>query len=219
MRFFLKTWSRSVHDEGHHQQQHQGPEINTDGTSTSLTVWRKSLITSCNGFTVFNSKGDLAYRVDSYIDRPEELTLMDCSGKPIFTIHRRKKLGMLVDSWLVCEGEAGNPCTTNKESNKPVWCVRKQNNILLQSKHKVLAYVYRGKSEKRHAYVIEGSYVHRSCKVLDGSSRRVMAEIKRKEAMIDGISFGVEVFVLAVEPGFEAGFAMALVLLLDQMFS
>uniref|UniRef100_A0A2P2IWZ2 Uncharacterized protein n=1 Tax=Rhizophora mucronata TaxID=61149 RepID=A0A2P2IWZ2_RHIMU len=90
MRFFLKTWSRSVHDEGHHQQQHQGPEINTDGTSTSLTVWRKSLITSCNGFTVFNSKGDLAYRVDSYIDRPEELTLMDCSGKPIFTIHRRK---------------------------------------------------------------------------------------------------------------------------------
>ncbi|KAJ6419666.1 hypothetical protein OIU84_029731 [Salix udensis] len=57
---------------------------------TLLTVWRKSLLISCNGFTVFNSCGDLVYRVDNYIDRPEELVLMDGSGKSILTMRRRK---------------------------------------------------------------------------------------------------------------------------------
>jgi len=66
--------------------------------------------------------------------------------------------------------------------------------------------------------VIEGSYTHRSCKVLDGS-RKVLAEIKRKEAIVGGVSYGVEVFVLNVEPGFDPGFAMGLVLILDQIFS
>lgn len=66
--------------------------------------------------------------------------------------------------------------------------------------------------------MIEGSYTHRSCKVLD-ESRTVVAEIKRKEDIKGGVSFGLEVFLLVVQPGFDPGFAMALVLLLDQMFS
>lgn len=70
--------------------------------------------------------------------------------------------------------------------------------------------------------MIEGSYAQRSCKVFD-ESRRVVAEIKKKEAMIGGsgrlgVSFGLEVFVLIVRPSFDPGFAMAIVLLLDQMF-
>lgn len=66
--------------------------------------------------------------------------------------------------------------------------------------------------------MIEGSYARRSCKVLD-ESRKVVAEIKRKEASKGGVSFGHEVFVLVVQPGSDPGFAMALVLLLDQMCS
>uniref|UniRef100_A0A6N2KZR9 Uncharacterized protein n=1 Tax=Salix viminalis TaxID=40686 RepID=A0A6N2KZR9_SALVM len=66
-------------------------KISTDGKCTLLTVWRKSLLISCNGFTVFNSCGDLVYRVDNYIDRPEELILMDGSGKSILTMRRRKR--------------------------------------------------------------------------------------------------------------------------------
>ena len=82
----------------------------------------------------------------------------------------------------------------------------------------MLAYVYRRSSDKRYAYIIEGSYSHRSCKVLD-ETKRVVAEIRRKDAIIGGISFGLEVFLLIVQTGFDPGFAMALVLLLDQMFS
>lgn len=89
---------------------------------------------------------------------------------------------------------------------------------ILHGKPNVLAYAFRGSSDKGYAYVLEGSYADRSCKVLD-KSRRVVAEIKRKEASKGGVSFGLEVFVLEVQPGFDPGFAMALVLLLDQMFA
>ncbi|CAK7335616.1 unnamed protein product [Dovyalis caffra] len=197
---------QSVHDQEHHQEPFAETKVETkitDGKCTSLTVWRKSLLISCNGFTVINSCGDLAYRVDNYFDHPEELILMDGSGKSIFTMRRRKKLGLLVDNWLVYEGEG---CATTKLSKKPIWCVRKNVNVL-KTNHSVLAYVFRGSLEKRCSFVIEGSYTHRSCKVLD-VSRKVLAEIKRKEAIVRGVSYGVEVFVLNVEPGFDAGFAM-----------
>lgn len=83
----------------------------------------------------------------------------------------------------------------------------------------MLAQVYCG---TRHAYTIEGSYAQRSCKIYD-ESRRLVAEIKKKEAMIGGsgrldVSYGLEVFLLIIRPGFDPGFVMAIVVLLDQMF-
>ncbi|KAJ8764941.1 hypothetical protein K2173_010406 [Erythroxylum novogranatense] len=208
----FKSLSRSVH------QEHEEAETKTDGTISSLTVWRKSLILSCKGFTVINSNGDLIYRVDSYAGRPEELLLMDGLGKSVLTVRRRKKLGVLLDSWFVYEGgDTGHCCATNQVSSNPTWHVTKHNN-LLKPNQKALAHVFRGRSERGHCYVIEGSYTHRSCKILDGS-RKEVAEIKRKEASINGVSFGLEVFLLVLEPCFDPGFAMALVLILDQMFS
>ncbi|KAJ0048871.1 hypothetical protein Pint_15082 [Pistacia integerrima] len=214
MFLFFKSLSRSVHEE--QQEPEFKNNIELDGHCTSLTVWRKSLIASCNGFTVIDTNGNLAYRVDNYMGHPEEVVLMDGSGKSLLTLRRRKKL-TTVDSWLVYEGDVDEECGRDKLSKRPIYSVKKQMSIL-QAKRNVLAHVYREASNKRYAYAVEGSYAHRSCKVVD-ESRRVVAEIKRKEATIVGISFGVEVFVLTVQPGFDPGFAMALVLLLDQMFS
>ncbi|OMP06111.1 hypothetical protein COLO4_08347 [Corchorus olitorius] len=182
MFFFLKSLSRSVHHQEHQEQ----PDYFKLGLCKSLTVWRKSLIVSCNGFTVIDSDGNLVYR--------NQLRL--------------------VDSWLVYGGEVGDYCYT---SEKPIFYVKKSINIL-QANPNVLAYVYRRSSDKKYAYMIEGSYSNRSCKVVD-EKNRVVAEIRRKAAIIGGISFGLEVFLLIVQPGFDPGFAMALVLLLDQMFS
>jgi hypothetical protein len=101
MIFFLKSLSRSVHDQEHYHEPVAETEevenkISTDGKCTLLTVWRKSLLISCNGFTVINSCGDLVYRVDNYIDRPEELILMDGSGKSILTMRRRKVISPFI---------------------------------------------------------------------------------------------------------------------------
>lgn len=141
-----------------------------------------------------------------------------------------QKLGVL-DSWFVYEGEVGNnnmrtrtrrsSSNLSKSSNRPICCVRKHVNIL-HGNTNVQAYVYRGASshsDKRcAAFTIEGSYAHRTCKVLDECGR-VVAEIKRKEANTKNVSFGIEIFQLIVHSGFDPAFAMALVLLLDQMFT
>ncbi|KAI8546275.1 hypothetical protein RHMOL_Rhmol07G0104500 [Rhododendron molle] len=201
----LKYISRKVHES--HQQE---PDSEADGPWTKLTVWRKSLVFSCNGFTVIDSTGSLVFRVDNYAGRPEEVTLMDGSGWPVLTMRHRKKL-RLVDNWLVYEGEVGD-----NSSKKPINRVRKRMNIL-QPYSNVLARVYCGPSDKKSAYTIEGSYVHRSCRVLD-ESKQVVAEIKRKETTDGGVSFGLEVFLLMVRPGFSPSFSMAIVLILDQMF-
>lgn len=127
-----------------------------------------------------------------------------------------QKLG-LVDNWLIYEGEVGEDRSIKTASKKRIYSVRKNLNII-QTNLNILAYVYGGISHKRYAYMIEGSYANRSCRILD-DSRRIVAEIKKKEAINGGVSYGLEVFILIVRPGFDSRYAMAIVLLLDQMFS
>ncbi|XP_061352871.1 protein LURP-one-related 17-like [Gastrolobium bilobum] len=229
MRIFprFNSLSRAVHEEEEREHDEEiitYPRTRSEGSSCiSLTVWRKSLVISCKGFTVIDSYGNLVYRVDNYTGHPGQVTLMDASGKSILNMCRRRKLGLL-DSWFVYEGEVGNQRTwrsnLSRSSESPICCVRKHVNIL-HGNSNVQAYVYLGAShsDKRFAaFTIEGSYAHRTCKVLD-DCKRVVAEIKRKEANTKNVSFGVDIFQLIVHPGLDPGFAMALVLLLDQMFT
>lgn len=142
-----------------------------------------------------------------------------------------QKLGLL-DSWFVYEGEVSehqHHCkkTTTTSSPirsklRPIFVIRKNINLLINNTKPphVLAHIYRNSStDKKCAFAIEGSYSQRSCKVFDECSKKVVAETRRKQEIVGGVSYGVEVFQLIVQPGFDPRFAMALVLLLDQMFS
>ncbi|KAG5552765.1 hypothetical protein RHGRI_010756 [Rhododendron griersonianum] len=161
------------------------PCPSSDGNPVVLTVWKKSLLFNCNGFTVFDAKGNLRLS--------------------------------LSDNWLIYDGET----TMN-----PILSVRKQVNRL---NSKSVAHVTSGcasssgkgsspvSSPKSPLYDIQGSYPQRCCAVYDGDRRRV-AEIKRKEPGVGGVAFGVDVFRLVVQPEMDAAVAMALVILLDQMF-
>lgn len=179
-----------------------------EGDAVVLTVWKKSLLFNCNGFTVFDGKGNLVFRVDNYMagsGANGEIVLMDAGGKPLLTI-RRKRLS-LADNWLVYDGET---------AVNPRFSVRKHMNIL---NTKCLAHVSSGSStsnSKNIMYEIEGSYGQRSCAVYDEKRRRV-AEIKQKES-VGGVAFGVDVFRLIVGPKMDTSVAMAIVILLDQMF-
>lgn len=116
----------------------------------------------------------------------------------------------MIDSWLVFEGEIST------KTQEPIFRARKHVDIL-SPKVKRLARVYKEPYNNNTGYVIEGSYTNRSCKVLD-ESRNVVAEIRRKETETKGVSFGLDVFMLTVNQGFDCGLAMSIVLLLDQMF-
>ncbi|KAK3021202.1 hypothetical protein RJ639_046621 [Escallonia herrerae] len=185
--------------------------------SVVLTVWKKSLLFNCDGFTVFDAKGNLVFRVDNYAAGSKgEISLMDASGTSLLTIRRKRMT--LGDNWLVFEGEK----TVN-----PRFLARKHVTLL---NTRSLAQVSSGGSAsagssssagssprtKNVMYEIEGSYAQRCCAVYDDKRRRV-AEIKRKEA-VRGVAFGADVFRLVVQPEVDSAVAMALVILLDQMY-
>lgn len=95
---FLRSLSRTVHKV--HEEHHEEDHLADESSYKSLTVWRKSLVLSCNGFTVIDSDGDLVYRVDNYSGHPSEIILMDGYGKSKFTIHRRKVIILCVCVFL-----------------------------------------------------------------------------------------------------------------------
>ncbi|OIT07499.1 protein lurp-one-related 8 [Nicotiana attenuata] len=190
------------------------PADHDNSSTVVLTVWKKSLLFNCDGFTVFDNQGNLVYRVDNYnAGTKAEIVLMDASGNSLLTI-RRKRIS-LADSWLVFEGET---------AVNPLFSVKKNVNLF---NTKSLAQVYEHRkalssttSPKKNnvVYEIEGSYTQRCCTVYD-HKRRPVAQIKRKEEAVRGVAFGIDVFRLIVQPEeIHPSMAMVLVILLDQMF-
>lgn len=164
-----------------------------------LTVWKKSLVLNCEGFTVFDPHGNLVFRVDNYMAATKgHIFLMDASGATLLTI-RRKRLS-LGDTWLIFNGET---------AENPMFTVRKN----MMSRRCQLASCF----DNKLCLQIEGSYSQRCCSVYDEKRRRV-AEIKQKEASVKGVAFGKDVFRLEMQPGFDAPLGMAIVILLDQMY-
>lgn len=56
----------------------------------TFTIWMKSLVYQANGCTVYNTTGDIVYRVDNYDKKgSSEVYLMDLRGKVLFTMKRK----------------------------------------------------------------------------------------------------------------------------------
>jgi len=173
--------------------------------ATSLTVWRKSLLFNCRGYTVFDARGDLAYRVDSY-DAEAEVVLMDPAGRAAFTV-RRKRLSLSGERWLIYAGE---------ETWRPVYAVKRGGGGKSMARVTPCAVGAAAAAGAAGAgsvasYEVEGSYARRRCVVYD-AERRAVAEVQPKEAV------GTDVFRLVVQPGVDVSLAMAVVVALDQLF-
>nr|CAB3488903.1 unnamed protein product [Digitaria exilis] len=183
-----------------------------------LTVWRKSLLFNCDGFTVFDARGDLAFRVDCYASsrhrRRAEVVLMDAAGKPLLTVRRINSLISLAEQWVIYDGDAAAGAEA-----KPLLSVRRHASLVRASsnKKKALAHVTTlgsAVSSSSASYVVEGSYGRRACAVRDAGGDAVVAEVRRKEFV------GDDVFRLVAHPGrLGAPLAMGLVIALDEMFT
>lgn len=56
----------------------------------TFTIWMKSLVINGNGYTVYDSRGKVIYRIDNYDTKcSNEVYLMDLRGKVISTILRK----------------------------------------------------------------------------------------------------------------------------------
>lgn len=171
---------------------------------THLTVLKTSHFFCGDGFSAYDSKGQLVFRVDSYgPDTAEtgELVLMDADGGCLLTV--RRKWPSLHQRW---EGFVGE----RTEGQKPLFSVRRSSII---GRSSVAVEVYSNPSVDYH---VEGSFGCRNCRILNEENETV-AEIRRKVDASTNVVLGKDVFLLSLKPGFDATFAMGLVLVLDRI--
>ncbi|XP_007024760.2 PREDICTED: protein LURP-one-related 11 [Theobroma cacao] len=170
----------------------------------TFTIWMKSLILSSKGCTVFDSNGQIVYRVDNYNCKcSDEVYLMDLTGKVLFTI-RRKKF-KLVRFW---EGYRSSDGTVNDEDKRPAFRVRKSFGIL-GGDSLCDAIVWLDKDQQCHYYRIESCAGKSSTFKIVDKFGRLIAEVKRKQSKC-GISLGEDVLAMVVEPHIDHSLIMGL---------
>jgi len=183
-----------------------------NASASTLTVWKKSLVFNCNGLTVFDSTGNIVFRVDNYpSDSRGEVVLMDSAGTAILTM-QRKRLS-LRNEWQGFQGEF-------RDAQKPLFVVRRAPSLFISRKSLADVYMRSSaksmKSKKAHSdYRVEGYYAKRSFALLN-SFNEVVAEVKPKQVRSD-ITLGGDVFNLIVRPGYDQAFVMGLIIFLDQI--
>uniref|UniRef100_A0A0A9FVU0 Protein LURP-one-related 8 n=1 Tax=Arundo donax TaxID=35708 RepID=A0A0A9FVU0_ARUDO len=189
------------------------------GEAVSLTVWRRSLLFNGKGFTVFDGKGNLVFRVETYAGgSPREIVLMDADGHGLLTI-RRKKLSF-ADEWLIYDGDtAAAPSAARAPKRFTAQrhvSLRPMRSLAHLSPARAPVCADAGAAPSCR-YDVEGSYAGRcldvfASSVSGGEQRQRVAAVCQKEAAVRP-----DVFRLVVEPGFDPALAMAVVILLDQM--
>ncbi|XP_016458270.1 protein LURP-one-related 11 [Nicotiana tabacum] len=166
-----------------------------------FTLWMKSLVYHGNGCTVYDSKGQIVYRIDNYnIKRSKEVHLMDSNGRVLFSIRNRKVpvFGHWDGYKWSYEG------VTSKEI--PWFQVKKIHNVLRGDNMNYYNVILGCNQAEANCYnIILGI---KSIKIVTQAGRLV-AEVKQKQA--SGVLFGSDVLTLVVEPHVDHSLVMALV--------
>ncbi|KAI5392466.1 protein LURP-one-related 5 [Lathyrus oleraceus] len=173
---------------------------------TRLTVLKTSRFFTGDGFVVYDCKGQLVFRFDSYGPHTrdkEELVLMNPHGRSLLTLRRKKP--SLHQRWEGFKGE-------RKDGDKPIFNV-KRSSIIGRSRTTITVEVHDNSGVE---YFIEGCFPQRCCKIFN-ATKKLVAEIRRKVDPTTNVMLGKEVFMLCVQPDFDVSFAMGLVLVLDQI--
>lgn len=180
----------------------------------TFTVWKRSLIFNANGYTVFDSSGNLVFRVDNYSSHAKRLLfLMDAVGNVLLTI-RHKRLSFN-DRWEAYRGD-GYGCGI-----KPAFRVVQSVSTLFSSKPsaKVVLNPTKRRNSNLYDYEIQGSRrKSRSSLTVFGPSREIIAQVTRKQGTM-GVMLGDDVLSLVVQPGIDQTFVMGLLIIFIRIIS
>ncbi|XP_074331621.1 protein LURP-one-related 4-like [Apium graveolens] len=176
-------------------------------TDHSYTIWMKSLLFNGCGCTIFDSNGEIVYRIDNYSMKcRSQVHLMNLHGKVLLTL-RRKKF-QIFEQW---EGFRWS-VSGDRMRDKPWFQVRRDCRILTRSMtncHVTFGYDHK---VKKNFYRIIGFPEKSAFKILRGENQLV-AEVKRKQSS-SGVILGEDVLSLKVEgsPHIDHLLIMALVI-------
>ncbi|XP_050383885.1 protein LURP-one-related 11-like [Argentina anserina] len=156
----------------------------------TFTVWMKSLIMNGHGCTVFDSNGQILYRVDNYDSRGRaKVHLMNLKGQILFSILRKKS--KLLGVWEGYRSSNGKEINSN---DTPNFQVRRR----FKGKSACKVIVGLDKNQIQQYRIESWSDGKSACKILDEFGRLV-AEAKRKQSTC-GVVLGEDVLTLVVEP-------------------
>ncbi|KMT04739.1 hypothetical protein BVRB_7g169200 [Beta vulgaris subsp. vulgaris] len=167
-----------------------------------FTIWMKSLILGGKGCTVFDSNGEVVYRVDNYSSKGcDQVFLMDSQGHVLLTILRKKY--RLLARWQGYKDEKKKGASwwfqvskSWKIPKRPLGCEMVVN--LYHDKKSPAFKIVKGKSELT------------SCKIVDRVGG-LIAEVKRKQS-IGGVVLGNDVMTLVLEPNIDPSLIMGLMI-------
>ncbi|MFS7941793.1 putative tubby-like protein [Helianthus anomalus] len=169
----------------------------------TYTIWMKSLVLNSNGYTVYDSNGEVVFRIDNYDSKcRSEVYLMDLRGNIVCTILRKKLLRFGL--W---------DCYNDKDSRIPWFKVGKAfgffNNDYI---YDILVGTNEAQSISSSNHRMEGSIDNLEFKIFDGEGR-IMAVVQRKLSS-SGVALGEDVLFVTIEPHIDHIFVMSLVAIL-----
>ncbi|OIW02495.1 hypothetical protein TanjilG_05088 [Lupinus angustifolius] len=193
----------------HPQALHSSTTCNFTSKQETFTLWMKSLVLNGKGCTVFDSNGQIVYRVDNYSCRHRyEVHLMDEKGNTLFTLQRKQyKLSKFWEGYRFP--------ATNNDHKGPCFRVCKT--------HKITKGVSTNEVElgldknQSYAHKIESNTCKSAYKI-SNEFGVVAAELRRKKSH-SGVDLGEDVFTMIVEPNTDLSLIMGIVVAFSLMNS
>lgn len=197
-----------------------GDERYCEAEDRELTVRKTTLFSPGDGLEAYDHRtGELAFRVETYgrggvcggAAAAGDLALLGAQGEPVLTVRRRRP--SLHHRWDGFLGDGG------AAQQKPLFSARRSS-ILGGAGSGVLVDLLAPAPAAE--FRVEGSFPRRCCRVVvagadDDEDDVVVAEVRRKVDEGAHVLLGRDVFVLWLRAGFDAAFAMGIVLVLDRI--
>lgn len=175
---------------------------------STFTVWKRSLFLNGKGFTVFDSSGNLVFRVDDYsCQAKHKLSLMDATGNILLTMRHKRRLSFN-QRWDAFSGDGHG-------SGKPAFTVITSVLTLFSSKPsaRVVISPIKGHNTKVCHYHMKG-YLGKPASpfTLFRGSGEIVAQARRKQAT-SGVMLGDDVLRLVVQHGIDQTFVVGLLII------
>ncbi|XP_047306699.1 protein LURP-one-related 4-like [Impatiens glandulifera] len=198
---------------------------NSINSKETYTIWTKSLICHGNGCTVFDSRGQVVYRVDNYgIKKSRQVYLMDLHGNVLFSLLKSCTKKLYIGNGNGCwNGYKGSPnddqdtLRTRKKEIIPWFQTRKNSSkkSSLRNCHVIMGCDYESKESSYR--IEETSGAGKAAFVIRDSHGDLVAQVKQKESSCGGVLLGEDVLSLVVEPHEDHSLVMAIVIVYGLM--
>ncbi|KAM1034721.1 hypothetical protein TB2_037520 [Malus domestica] len=177
------------------------PYTNSSSKREPYTIWMKSLVCHTNGCTVYNSNGNIVYRVDNYDKKcSNEVHLMDLQGKVLYTILKKKLQAF--ERW-----DGYRTSSSSKESKEKPWFqVKSYSRMLMGS----IACQITVECDKYWIMKLAGKSGAVGFRIVDIDGD-IVAEAKQKLSS-SGVVLGDDVLTLEVVPHMDHSLIMAIVI-------